>query len=360
MLKKILKKPLNLNRNFFALFFMMTISFGSQILSLVKSSVIADNFGLSNEIDAYNLVNSISAFFVSFISSGIVTIIVPGYIQKKRREYLDSFITLIYFALFIIVAVFLTFRSYIIGFITNKSIDFVVLACNMLLVVLTTNYLFSITNITTAYFQSREKFNIPKLTNFSVQFIVIVVLLSLKKLTIIKLVICISCGLIINTLLDVVLACCEGWRFKPSFMFLSQETKRLFRTFIPVLISSGIYQISLLIDTLIASNLETGKITVLNYSGQIVNIVNTVVIGNLLVYIYPKIIKSIQNLDKQQFFWDATIFFHFVVCFIITVFAAIGKETITFLFQRGNFNESATQAVFFGALIYIFGQQTNI
>lgn len=66
----------------------------------------------------------------------------------------------------------------------------------------------------------------------------------------------------------------------------------MFYLFLPIVFSTGIYKLSLMVDSTIAARLETGEITVLSYASQISNIINTLLIGNLLTYYYPKIVKK--------------------------------------------------------------------
>ena len=115
-----------------------------------------------------------------------------------------------------------------------------------------------------------------------------------------------------------------------------------------------------MIDTIIASRLDTGKLTVLNYSNQIANMVNTILIGNLLLYSYPKIVAKIEDNGNQKIFWEQVGVFHLIVCLIIAGFISVGQEGITVLFQHGKFSSDASNAVFIGSFIYIAGQQINI
>ena len=72
-------------RGILTLVMMLLLSFGSQILSLFRSAVLAAQFGLSVEMDAYNFSNSIASFFVSFVSTGVITTVVPKYIEKSDK-----------------------------------------------------------------------------------------------------------------------------------------------------------------------------------------------------------------------------------------------------------------------------------
>ena len=117
----------------------------------------------------------------------------------------------------------------------------------------------------------------------------------MKKFSIYLYAIVVSSGLMIEFIINVVIAFLNDWRYIPNFRFKSESFQPLLKMFIPTIFSTGIYQLSLLVDSLIASRLEVGKISILSYSNQIVNIINVAIIGNLLIYSYPKIVKKIKR-----------------------------------------------------------------
>lgn len=353
-------KKIRSNKNIIMLFFMVVLSCGTQVLAIMKSSVVAGIFGTSTDIDAYNFANSIASFIFGFVSAGISTIIIPSYVKEKNNKEINSFITLVYGILFLLTIICIAFRIPIVKIITNREDDFVRIAASSLIILMLSTLLTSIANITTAFFQCINKYNTPKVVSLISQLIVVIILIAVKTVTIRQYAIIIALGVIINFLFDTFLAIKYGWRIKLDFHFGTESTKRFIRMFLPIVFSTGIYRLSLMVDSSIASRLETGKITILSYSNQIASMVNSVVIGNLLVYLYPKIVARINSDDNQKFFWQQSYFFHSIVCLIIAGFAAVGKEGIALLFEHGKFDSDATTAVFLGALIYIVGQQTNI
>ena len=348
-------------RGILTLVMMLLLSFGSQILSLFRSAVLAAQFGLSVEMDAYNFSNSIASFFVSFVSTGVITTVVPKYIEKSDKKSTNSFITLIYGVLVCLVGAFLWIYEVLGQNIWQQNATFADIVTTIMPLVLLANLIYSVTHITTAFFQSCEKYNIPKASNLIINVSVLFFIWFYNELTVTTFVFIVASGLIINALIDIFVALRMGWRYKPSFSFRSNEMKNMLRFFFPVLLSSGIYQLSLLIDSVLASGLETGSLTALSYSGQISNIINTVMVVNIATYCYPKVIKKIKEQDKgQKYLWNAITFFHYVMCFIICCFACVGKDVLGIFFERGNFDSKATEMVFSCALIYIFGQQANI
>ncbi len=339
---------------------MIIITILTQIISLSKASVIASIFGTSIEMDAYNLSLSIITFVFGFFSAGVTTIIIPCYINDKSRKRVDAFITFIFLIICIISSILVFERSDIIRIISQKDNMFINLTSRILVILIIGQFFSAFSNIIAAYFQCINKYNIPKLIAFFIQIVVLLIILGMKDFSIYLYAIVVSSSLIVEFIINIVIAFLNNWRYFPNFEFKAEGFQPLLKMFIPTIFSTGIYQLSLLVDSLIASRLEVGKISILSYSNQIVNIINVAIIGNLLIYSYPKIVKRIKTNDSQSYFWKNVTFFHMIVCLLICGFINVGYEGISLLFQHGEFNESATFGVFLGSLIYIFGQQTDV
>lgn len=354
MIKRIIRN------NSFSLILMILISLIAQVLSIMKSSIVAGTFGLSVEMDAYNFANSFVSLLFGLIAGGIPTIVIPSYVKKEKRECIDSFLTITYSLLFIIIVLILLFRYQMIGIFTNRDEMFVNIACNVLIVLLLSQYVMSITDITVAYFQCNGNYNVPKIINLFSQLIVIILLILIKNFSIYGYAIIISLGVLFNFFIDIYFAAKSGWRYWPRFLIRNKEVKNLFKKFIPIVLSCSVYNISLFIDSTIASRFDVGKLSILSYSNQISSIINSVLIGNLLIYAYPKIISKIETDSSQSYFWDQVILFHAIVTCMIIGFIVIGYEGISFLFMHGKFDQYATRNVYIGTAIYMFGMQTNV
>lgn len=128
----------------------------------------------------------------------------------------------------------------------------------------------------------------------------------------------------------------------------------------PTLFSSGVYKIHTMVDTTIATNLLEGQITILSYATQIITMVNNVIVGNLTVYAYPKIVARLKDKDSKQNFWDYSILFHAVIVLLICGFINVGYEGVKIIFQGGKFTAENTRMLYICTCVYIFGQQFNI
>lgn len=348
------------NSGLLKLTLMILLSCLAQAVSLMKSSIVAGTFGASSEMDAFNFANSVATFVFSFAIAGVSTIVIPCYVKNINRKNTDAFLTVI-FSIVAVVSVFIILlRSPIISIVTGRDIEFTELSGSVLVILIGANLFSIFTSVTSAYFQYIERYNIPKLLTLISQIIVVVCLFFFKGITVLQYASLVGAGIIVNSLLDLVFAVKSGWRFKPNFSIKEEETKRLIYTFIPILFSTGVYQLSLMIDSSIATRLNAGDVTVLSYANQISSMVNTLLVSNLLIFIYPKIVQDIEQGKDQKSFWEKTYLFQALICLIIAGYATIGKDGVSLLFQHGKFDEQATKNVFVLSLTYISAQQINI
>ena len=350
---------MNVNKKYGKLVLMILITFISQLLVLSKSSIVAGLFGTGNDIDAYNIAINITSFLFSFVLAGISTVVIPEFVKKENKKSVDTFITTVYGILVICVAVMILFRFQIAEIFSNRDGFFTALVAYFLVILLVSQTVSSFANITVAFFQCENKYNIPKIIQLISQIGVISALIFLKDLTVTHYALIVAAGVVFGAVLDAVIAVKNGFRYKPALVF-DTHTKGLFKRFFPIILSTGVCRLSLIIDSVIASFLDTGKITILNYSSQISAMVDAVIVGNLVLYLYPKITKQVQTNEPQEIFWKQTVVFHSITCLVVAGFFSVGAEAVDLLFEHGSFTKEAGTLLFTGAAIYIFGHQLGI
>ena len=161
-------------------FLMLLITVLTQFVSIYKSAIIASNFGVGTELDAYNFSNNLTLFFLSFIFSGITTILIPAYLQEKSREAIDTFLTVVFSVTFLMLAITFIFRDGITILLTDRDSVFRHYVSTLLLFTMMIQGFTAILGVTSAYFQCKNKFNIPKIIQL-LSNIAAVALLVVKK-----------------------------------------------------------------------------------------------------------------------------------------------------------------------------------
>jgi murein biosynthesis integral membrane protein MurJ len=354
-------KNTNLNRQaFMQLATMIFLTMITQAVTLIKTSVTAANFGATAQMDAFNFSNSIGTFIFSFIGTGITTVLIPAIINKKENKSINNFITILYGASLIFVFIIFLGRRYIVSAMSSGSSDFIEIACNIMLITLITQFLNTILGVTNAVFQCNGKFNIPKVVTLLTTALLTLLVIMHSNLSIYEFAFYIFITMVLNVVIQYYIVHKDGFKYKPIIDFKDEQLRDMLKIFIPTMFSSGLYQVSLLTDSLISSNLGEGKISILSYSNTIMTMINMLLIGNLMTYIYPKITKNIDKENGQKVLFDYCIFFNAFMFLIVVGFLIVGKDGIILLYQRGKFDESITNMVYNCSLLFIIGLPINV
>lgn len=340
---------------------MMILTVITQFIAIYKSTLTAANFGAGTELDAYNFANNLATFFLTFISTGITTVVIPAYIKKTDRKAIDTFITIIFSFVISLLFVMYIFRNTIVRILTDRDEIFYSYFSEFFLIIIFIQLIPAFLAVTTAYFQCINKFNIPKVVLLISNIVVVLALMQMKQFTISSYLWILLFGVLIQFLIDMFLALRNGFRFRPTLNIHNKEFVNIFNVFLPTVFSSGLYKVQSLIDSLLTSNIGVGQLTILTYSNTIVGMVNNMLINNLCVYAYPKIVaKTNSKKESQSVLWNYIIAFHCVLCLLIAGFVAAGREFISILYEHGKFTSDAANSVFICMCIYIWGQQNNI
>lgn len=341
---------------------MMLVTAISQIIAIYKSTIIAANFGASMELDAYNFTNNLVTFILMFISSGVTTVVIPSYIKKVNKDSINTFISVVFSVVGVALVVLFACRGLLVDILTNREDAFKATVCNVMLLTILIQLIPAFLSVTTAYFQVSNRFNTPKVIQMVSNIAVVVSLICIKEFTIELYLQVLLAGAVLQFVLDLCIALRCGFRFKPCFKISDLEFRRLLKIFTPTVFSSGIYKVNTMIDSVLASNLATGQLTILSYSNTIVGMVNNMFIGNLSTYAYPKIVNAIREneVEGQKILWRYSILFHTAVCLIVVGFISVGREFIGIFYEHGQFTTTAATRVYVCACIYMVGQQNNI
>lgn|GEM_PF-1305413 len=341
---------------------MMIITIITQLISVYRSAIIAANFGVCVELDAYNFANNLSTFFLTFVSSGITTVVIPAYVKKLDRKAIDTFLTIVFSVTTVLLLGTFLFRGQLVDLLTSREPEFRMYVCSIMLLTIWIQALPAILGVTAAYYQCIGKFNLPKMILLLSNIGTTAVLIALKDCDLYQYLYILLGGAVFQFIVDLICALHLGFRFKLEFSVNNSVYKSLMAIFFPTLFSTGIYKVNTMIDSLLSSNIGIGQLTILSYANTIVGMVNTLIIGNLITYVYPKIVEAITQTKKesQKTLWKYAITFHIAVCLIVVGFVSVGREFIGLLYEHGEFTASAATAVYLCMSIYMFAQQNNI
>ena len=338
---------------------MVILTIITQVFILIKNAIVAAYFGISAELDAFNLANRISTFIYSFIGAGISTVIIPYLRDRVNKKGIDIFISVVYTAGFLLLLLIIIFREEIILITggSNKE-SFLFIATNILIITAITGFLNSLIQLVKGILEFNEKFNIQKLIVLSSN-IILVIMLLLGNNNIYYYAFIVLFTAILNLIFHGIFLKKTNFKYNLNYDLKDQNFREMMRLFYPTMLSTGVYQLSLLIDTLIAARLPVGSISTLNYANAVISMINLLLLGNITSFVYPKLVKKNNNKERQTSLVSYILLVNVLMCLLILLFYSSGREGISILFERGEFTSENTEIVFLVALLLTLSLPTN-
>ncbi|MEI3598481.1 MULTISPECIES: murein biosynthesis integral membrane protein MurJ [unclassified Oceanobacillus] len=338
---------------------MILLTIITQVFVLIKSAIVASYFGISAELDAFNLANRISTFIYSFIGAGVSTVIIPYLRDTVNKKAINIFITVIYTIGFTLLVILLTFRGEIIILAGGSSSNyFIEIASNILVFTAITGFIESLIRLAKGVLEFNDKFTVQRLiVLFSNILLVVMLLLVNNNIYYYAFIILVTAGL--NFIFHIYYLKKSSFEYKISYNLKNQSFKEMMVLFFPTMLSTGVHQISLLIDTLIAARLPIGSISTLTYANTIISMVNILLLGNITSFVYPKLVKKNNSKDRQNSLADYILLVNALMCFMLLLFYSSGREAISILFERGEFTSENTLIIFLVGLILAISLPTN-
>jgi putative peptidoglycan lipid II flippase len=123
---------------------------------------------------------------------------------------------------------------------------------------------------------------------------------------------------------------------------------RLLKAVVPILISSSVFQVQVLLSNNIAGKFGEGYITLLTNTNQVMGMFQSLIVVNMINMIYPKFVRDIKKnlqsgLSKMTNYISIT---NYLVIALIWTFFFAGENLIQLMFVRGRFTPSNAHTVY--------------
>ncbi|MBO5071072.1 MAG: polysaccharide biosynthesis C-terminal domain-containing protein, partial [Roseburia sp.] len=280
--------------------------------------------------------------------------------EKSVLRAQKGFLTILYGVSLVVLVVFYILRRPLLAMFSGNSGQFVDVASALMAIILFGQFVTSLNSVSAAYLQCKDCFITPKLLALMVTVAATAVIYLAEKLNIYQYATLSFMLILVEMVVQYAVAIYKGFRYSPCVPYRDPELRHMFCTFLPTVFGSGVYQLTLMTDSLISSTLGEGNISVLSYAGTISGMINTVIASNIMLYIYPKIAAEVNDERGKKKLFQYMTFFAAVMCAVIVLFAAAGYDAVRILFERGAFRSDATKGVFICVLIYLLGAPINI
>ncbi|MDO5059938.1 MAG: murein biosynthesis integral membrane protein MurJ [Neisseria sp.] len=314
----------------------------SRILGFVRDSIIARSFGAGMATDAFfvafKLPNLLRRIFAEGAFAQAFVPILAEYKQNKTPEATQQFVQhvagMLTFILTIVTALSILAAPWIIyvtapGFVGNES----KFELSVALLRITFPYilLISLSSFVGSILNTYHKFSIPAFTPvfLNVSFIVFALFFApYFDPPVTALAWAVFVGGILQLGFQLPWLWKQGFLKTPKLNFRDEAVKRVMKQMLPAVLGVSVAQISLVINTIFASFLQSGSVSWMYYADRLMELPTGVLGAALGTILLPTLSKHAGNPDTQEF--SALLDWGLRLCMLLALPAAVGLAVLSF------------------------------
>lgn len=251
----------------------------SKILGVVRDNLLASNFGAEINLDMYYAAFRLPDFLFNLLSYGVISAafipLFAGILKKENKEKAFEFTNqiLFAFALFMLgISVLLfMFAPYLTKLIVpGFSAQELNTTITLTRIMMVTPVLFTISSIISGVQNALQKFIGIALAPVGYNLgIILGIIFLIPKYGIYGVAIGVVIGASLNVIVQLPVLILTGFKLKLPIKLWGERIKEMLTLSLPRIFGMSISQLSLVIDTVIASSLPAGSIAIINFSSNI-------------------------------------------------------------------------------------------
>ena len=341
--------------------FLIGLTIIGQLISFVREAIFAYYYGTSYQADAYVMAAQIPITLFAVITTSINTVLLPIYTSKKEKsgqnnadQFMNSFIMIFELLCVFCVGVAIIFAKQIVFFFApGFNGEQLTLTIRYVQLLFPTIMLSSVINVLTIRFNASMEFSYPQCVGLVQNIAIIVMMLILARSFGTDAVVY---GTILGLLVNVVLLAIPSRAIFGRHIEIKglwYDIKEVLVRVIPVACGVGIAEINRVIDKAIASTLDTGSITGLNYANKLSVVFSALVVTALSTVCFQRFASLYARglyLERLAELQKYIIVLVYILLPITCGALMLKRELITVVFARGAFGTSAitmTADIFF-------------
>lgn len=329
----------------------MAISIVSKFTGFFRDTLVAGAFGATYIADAYSISMTIPYILFNIIGVAIATTFIPllseSYSNNGKEDMMNFANNVINIVIVISIAILFLAGMNVTSLIKIIAPNLPLNTFNMA-VTLTRYTIFSLafmsmTNGFMAILQIFDEFTPGVLTGFVVSIPIIIYIFLGKKYGIYGLTVVSVLGFGLQVLIQVPWLIKNKYKYSFKINIYDKRIKTMFILILPVLIGTGVSELNILVDRMVASGLPEGSIASFDYAYKLSTIVYSIFVYSIITIIYPNLSK-IKNKDM--------ILFKKYICKSINIICMVmvpaslsmivlKRDIVEIIFKHGAFHERA-------------------
>ena len=325
------------------------------MISFVNQVVIASFFGAGNEMDIYLLASSVPLMFAGILTSALSYSLIPHFIKKEIqfkqsfKEYIGAFLLKNFKYVILLGITFAVFFYIVIPVVyptlSNEDVKIVriINVISWMIFVITIVFSFLACSL-----NAKKKFIIPLILNiFPFVFSIIFTFLLYDFLGVISISLGVLCGSIVTLGIGFIYVKSEIIFFEnaPHYNFEINQYLKYLKYPVFAMLTFSVYQS---IDSFWAPRLGESALSYLGYSQRILVTLGTLVIIGPSTVLIPRLTIAIEDGRTDDYYRDASMILKIILALsstIVVVGIILSKPIVEILFERGEFNNIATNGV---------------
>ncbi len=294
--------------------FLISLSyFLSRLLGLFRDRLLATNFGVSAQTDAYTAAFRIPDFLFTLIVSGAFAVsFIPvfiGYLEKKKQdeawEIANSILNILLAAIGIACILAFIFAAPLVKLLAPGFDPYrAQMTVNITRIMLITPIFFVLSSVFGAIQQSFNRFLIYAMASLFYNIGIITGIIFFSKFFGANPIYGVAWGVVIGTALQATLQVFGiiglGYKYKPVFKWKNKGVLRIIKLMIPRSIDLTIDQINWIIQSAIASNLASGSLSSYYYANNLKNVPVGLFGAAMSTAFFPNLVRAAKSKDKSK------------------------------------------------------------
>lgn len=360
-----------------AVSFMMLITLLGKVLGLVRDQMLAANYGNGMEASAFTIASLMPrTFFDAIFASAISASFIPifnEYLQKKGKKEAfalsNRFVTLMGLVTLCMTLVGEVFaKEFVFLFAGGYSAETANLAAQLSRMVFPTMFFTGIAFSFVGILQSLDEFNVPAALSVASNLVIVLYYIFFNdKFGVQGLAVAFLIGWAMQAVIQIPSMHKKGYRYRLDFHFRDEGLKKIGLLMLPVMVSTWIQPINLVINTQFASHLENGdaQVPALQYANTLYTIIVGVFVLAIANLIFPKLSRMTGDSDKA-FGQTVKVTLRSMMFFLIPMMVglmALSEPLVRLMYERGDFDATGTMMTgtalcFFAVGMIGYGIQT--
>lgn len=323
----------------------------SKFTGFLREFIVAIQLGATAESDIFKTASSMPQVFFSAVAAALVTTFIPIFSnikndKEKANRFFNNVLNIITILCIIlaIIAIFVSpqlVKLFAKGYQGQKFISTV-----RLTEVLMPSIIFlGISGLYTGYLQSYGKFIQPALTGIVANLVIIVgLIIFYKYYGLMAAIISVFLGAVAQALTQRPFMG-KDYKYKFIIDFKDENVKKMLMLAIPILISSAVSQINIMVSRSFSSTLGDGAVSIIDYASKFSTIINQVFIVSITTVLYPKLTEKFAMNDLKGFkdlFVKSVNIVMMVTIPLVFGLVVLSYPVIKVVLERGNFTSQDT------------------